>query len=217
MNLNKSLIKKIENIIQLSKDFDIIFKYLLSIDNRDTDCDKIKKVYELTSKYIFIRSEHGSLIIILDNIKKIVNDSNTELSDELINKLYNISASYSMIQEISQLISNIDFQFKQIALLYPKYICTENIAIILVINTTDKDNKYINIINRLKDSNPENTYKIIHFDNNKSNILKLDIFDRNITLKIKDNPSLFLINNNNITEIPITKINNFKSLQKMIM
>ena len=217
MNLNKSLIKKIENIIQLSKEFDIIFQYLLSIENKDTDCDKVNKVYDLTSKYIFIRSEHGSLIIILDNIKKSVNNNNTELSDELINKLYNISTAYSIIQEISQLILNIDFQFKQIALLYPKYICTNNIAIVLVINTTDKDNKYINIINRLKDSNPENIYKIIHFNNDKSNILKLDIFNKNITLKIKEDPSLFLINKNNITEIPITKINDFKSLQEMIM
>ena len=213
MDLNISLIEKINHIINLTDNFDKIF---IKINNNEINDKLIENIYSLTNFYILIRSEHGGLIILMEKIKeKIIND-NSNLTDNLINKLYDLSTFSSIIENISNLVSNIDFQYKKIAIKYPQFITKNIITLALFINKIEKNNKFVKIFEELKTLMPEYIYKIIETDDNKK-INCQDLFKKDIKIKIKKTPELFIINNNNIINIPINKnveIDFFKDLLK---
>ena len=66
MNIN--IVEKTEHIIKLSVDFDNLFNEILNTQ-------QVNKVNNLTKLYIYIRSEHGLLIILLDEFKKSISPS----------------------------------------------------------------------------------------------------------------------------------------------
>ena len=116
----------------------------------------------------------------------------------------------------NELISNIDFQYKKIAIKYPKYINKNSLTILLLTNTDDSENKYIKMINQIKQQSPENIYKIIKCDK-KDKKFKCDkALGINLALKITSLPMLFIINGTNIVELPIEQIDNVETLTNMI-
>ena len=215
MNFNKSFIKKINNIIRLSKEFDNNFKTIININNEQINESNIQEIYNATNNYIFLRSEHGGILILLDKLKNDINSSSTELNDELINKLYNLSTFTSIVNDISQLINNIDFQYKKIALKFPKYINKKPLTLVLFIEKIDKENKYIKMIEELKNKNPENIYKVIECTPD-TKIKCKEILGKDINIKIDKLPSLFIINEDNITEISNNHLQNLNSFVDLI-
>jgi len=219
MKLNISLIKKIESIVDLSEEFDKLFNDIVNLDSNTVIDDKsITKIYYITQIFIFIRSEHGGLLILFDKVKENTKSENSELSDKLINKLYDLSTFYSMIEHVTNLISNIDFQYKKIAVMFPKYISKNPISIILIIDDIDKNNKYIEIIEQMKISNPENIYKVIKCsEKDLSKKIKVsNLFNIDISIKIEKLPSFYMVNYNKVVELPINYIKDHNSLLELI-
>ena len=146
------LIIKTNNIIKNIEIFDNIFKILLEKEAID-DSSIARNIAELTEKFIFIRSEHGSLVLILDELKKnILSDTQTEkITDKIINEQYTLSTFYSILADISAVINNVDFQYKKVALKFPKFINKKTLSIILVINTEDSDSKNVEKCNKFKE------------------------------------------------------------------
>ncbi len=123
INFNNSLIQKIDNIDKISEEFDEIFTHLIKIqDIKDITPEEIEQLYKLTKLYKFIRSEHGSLLILLDKKKDLIKSKSSELTEELVEDLYDLSTFDSIISNISDLVSNIDFEFKRIAIMFPNFI-----------------------------------------------------------------------------------------------
>ena len=114
---------------------------------------------------------------------------------------------------INNLINNIDFQYKKIALKYPKFINKKPLQVILFTDSTDSNDKYLELINNTKEKCPENIYKIVKC--NKSD-KKIKCDNMNFDIKITKLPVLYIINGSNIIEIPIDKINNEEELIKLI-
>ena len=110
MNFNILLIKKIDNILDMSKQFDEFCSDALSskIPNNNATI-----VYNITSLYILIRAEHGGILLLNDKMKTDISKNETKLNDETINKLYDLSTFTSIIENISNLVSNIDFEYKK--------------------------------------------------------------------------------------------------------
>jgi hypothetical protein len=215
MNLNISLIKKIESIINLTTEFDNIFKKFIQSNSEFKIVDTEKILY-LTRLYIFIRSEHGSLLILNKKLVDLIKFADTNLSEQLINKLCDVSTFASITQSISNLISNIDHQFKRIAIMYPNYINKNPTNIILFTDTIDKNNKYIKIIEEVKNKNPENIYKVIQVNEllpQKINCGK--ILNKTISIKVTSTPSIYIINDT-IIETNISSIHSADVLSKLI-
>lgn len=221
-NFNNDLIKKINNLVLLSKDFDENFKIIISLQDDSISEENITIIYQLTKNYILMRSEHGYLILLMDKLKNSINTEKKviENTNDDINMLYNLSSFTSILLNINDLINNIDFQFKKIALKYPDYINMKPMIIILCINNnsdnSDETNKYINIIEDIKKIHPENIYKIIKCSKSKTKINLDEILEIDISIKINSLPSLYIINGDNIVEIPINKINDLESIKKII-
>ena len=210
MDLNISLIEKINHIINLTDNFDKIF---VDINNDD---NLIEKIYSLTNYYILIRSEHGGLLLLMEKIKEKIINQNSDLNDNLINKLYDLSTFSSILENISNLVSNIDFQYKKIAVKYPQFISKNTITLALFINRIEKNNKFVKIFEELKTIMPEFIYKIIETEDNQKINCK-NLLKKNIKIKVKKTPELFIINNNKIINIPIkenVEIDFFKNLLK---
>lgn len=216
MNINISLIKKIDNIVKLSNEFDNIFNSLIRItDPSDLKSEQIEELYKLTQLFIFIRSEHGSLLILLDRKKEKINSESSELSDQLVNELYDLSTFNSIIINASELVSNIDYEFKRIAIMFPRFINKKPMTLILLTNNIKPKNKHIKMIEELKKINPENIYKVFECGvGQKVNCGK--ILGKSVNITVESLPSLYLINESNISTIPLDKIENVEKLAKMI-
>jgi len=215
MNINILLIKKIESILEKSGKFDKICSVILSGDVELNEIS-IKNIKELTTLYIKIRSEHGNIILLNDKLKKDINIKESSIEEETTNKLYDLSTFTSITDNINNLVSNIDFEFKKIALMYPKMINRENTHLLLFIKNDDKTNKYVKIIEDVKKIKPENEYHIIECDQTDKKIDCGKILEMKLSLEIKKLPCLFLINGKNIAEISIDKIINSNDLIKML-
>ena len=222
-DLTNSLITKTNNIINYLEKFDNIFKILIEIKNKKMLLpENIKQIAEITELFIFIRGEHGSLILILDKFKKsILADTDTTISDELINKNYTLSTFFSIIESISAVIGNIDFEYKQIALKFPNFINKKTLTLILVVNNKEhkqqkenENDKFINIIHELQKLSPENVYKIITTNDKIINVK--DIVNKDLDLNIKSFPSLFMINGDVITEISLEQNNTLEQIKNLI-
>jgi hypothetical protein len=134
------------------------------------------------------------------------------LTDKLVYKEYGLSTFYSITQDILNVISNIDYEYKLVASKFPKFVNKNVLRLILIVS--DKNDKFIDIINKLQKKNPENAYDII--ETSKSEINIKDIINKDIKLNINSTPSLFIINGDIITEIPLEKNDTFEKLRKLI-
>ena len=212
INFNNSLIQKIDNIDKISGEFDDLFSHLIKIqDVKNITPNDIEQLYKLTKLFKFIRSEHGSLLILLDKKKDLIKSKSTELTDELVEDLYDLSTFDSIISNVSDLVSNIDFEFKRIAIMFPKFMNKKPLSIILFINKIDPKNKYIKMIEEVKTLYPENVYKVFECKvGSKVNCGKYS--NKDLILSAKNVPSMFLINDSNITQLPIENMQDNKIL-----
>jgi hypothetical protein len=215
MDLNISLIKKIENVLEMSGKFDKICSSILSGDNV-INSERIQHIRELTSLYMLTRAEHGGILILNDKMKKEISTSNTNLSDKLINKLYDLSTFTSILENINNLVSNMDFEFKKIALLYPKFINNQQSHLILFVDKDDKKNKFINMIEDVKKLKPEINFHVIECDKDKKKIDCSKIVGMKLTISIKKLATMYLVNGTNIVELDLDKINVCEELVKML-
>lgn len=212
INFNNSLIQKIDNIEKISGEFDELFSHLIKIqDVKNITPNDIEQLYKLTKLFKFIRSEHGSLLILLDKKKDLIKSKSTELTDELVEDLYDLSTFDSIISNVSDLISNIDFEFKRIAIKFPKFMNKNPLSIILFIDKNDPKNKYIKMIEEVKKIHPENIYKVFECKvGSKVNCGKYN--NKDLVLAVKKDPSLFLINGSNIIQLPTENMHDKKFL-----
>ena len=206
-------ITKIDDIVKLSKNFDLNFKNIINLQNNDINEETVNNLYSLTKNYLLIRTNHGSLLLLVDNLKKSINlEENIDLDTE--NKLYELSTFMSILSNVNDLINNIDFQYKKIALKYPKFINKKPLQIYFFTdNIEDENNKYLQMVNNIKQKYPENIYKIVKC--NKSD-KKIKCDDIGLNIKIVKLPVLYIVNGSSITEIPTDKIKNEEQLSKLI-
>lgn len=213
MNFNILLVKKIENIITMTSNFD---KLIVSILDNTASEKNNDNVYNLTSLYMLIRAEHGGIVMLNDKFKNQINEEDTTLNDDVINKLYDLSTFVSIIENINNLVSNMDFEYKKIVLMFPKLVNKKPLEIILISNTLDKSNKYIEIFEEVKKSHMEHKYHVIECMK-EGNTIKCDkIIGKKMSLNIKSLPALYIINNNTITELPINTINSVDDLINLL-
>lgn len=215
MDLNISLIKKISNIIDMSSSFDKISVEILQ-GNVELNTNNIKKIKELTTLYMLIRAEHGALIILNDKLKRETVGKDTTLNEKLIKKLYDLSTFTSIIENVNNLVSNTDFEFKKIALMYPKLISNQSTHVILFVKSIDPTDKYVKIVEEVKKSRPENEYHVISCDRIGKKIDCQQIIKSKLSIEVKSLPSMYLILESNIVEIPIQKITSPNDLIKLI-
>jgi len=159
-----------------------------------------------------------------NNLKKNINKkikNNIKLQkggkpiDNNNNGLYDLSTFTSIIENVSNVVNNVDFEFKKIALMFPKYINT-NKENVLFFKERNKNTKYSKWIEEIKEDNNDIDINVIELSSNdidsKYNLSKIS--SNNIDIKIKNLPSLYIMNNDNITEIElkgIKNINEFKN------
>ena len=215
MNFNILLIKKIENILDMTNQFDKICADILE----DPASEKnIPNIYNATSLYMLIRAEHGGIIILNDKMKNEIISSDTTLNDKTINKLYDLSTFTSIIENINNLVSNLDFQYKKLALMFPKFINKKPMDIILFNKSIDKNDKYNKLIEETKKYNKQNNFHVIQCTevNKVINCNKMIGGSNNISIKVLELPSLYLINNDKIVELSVKHINSSQDLIKLL-
>lgn len=220
--INTKILNKINNLVKLSEEFDSEYKVIYGL-NPETELDEknIDILHSMTKNYIEIRKEHGEFLIIMSNLinskasqniletNKKNDKSKSSMETDSINILYDISSFNTIANNINDLINNIDYEYKKIAVKYPKFINTNPITIIFITNESDVEIKqYEKLINELKTEYPEYKYKNIKCAN-KSGINKCEkeLEEYNIKIKsIKSLPLAFIVNNSYVTEIPLGKI-----------
>ncbi len=217
MDINNSLIKKIDNIVKLTNEFDMIFSVLRKTykEGVELDSEQVENIYKLTKLYIFVRSAHGSILILLDRLKDKIKAGSTELDDELINKLYDLSTFSSIVENVSNLISNIDFEYKRLAVMFPKYMNKKPLTVILVSDDLERDKNYVDIINELSKQNNERVYKVIKCEKGEK-VNCGTIYGKKINIKVDVLPNMYMINEENIVELPIKQITSADILNKII-
>lgn len=230
---NSKILDKINNLIKLSDDFDSGYKIIYELEpNIKMDEKNIEIIYSMTKNYIEMRKEHGEIISMMNNLTNKINTTNTENTTinsvkknknveiktdsnnqtSLDEQLYDLSTFATLLNNINDLINNIDYEYKKIALKYPKFINKNRVSIILI--STEADEKYIKLIEKLKQEYPEYKYIILKCDN-KTDINKCEneLEQYKIKIKsIKSLPIIYVISNETLTEIPISKINKIDGL-----
>ena len=215
MDLNISLIKKIESILEMSGKFDKICTTILS-GNVDLNESGIKNIKELTSLYMSIRAEHGGIIVLNDKMKKDIGTHDSSLSDTIINKLYDLSTFTSISDNINNLVSNVDFEFKKIALMYPKLINKRTNHLLLFVKTINKEDKYVKMIEDVKKLRPENEYHVVECKESDKKVDCGKMVGMKLSLGIDKLPCLYLVNGTNIAEIPMDQLKICGDLIKML-
>jgi hypothetical protein len=242
MDFNKKLIDKIDNLVKLSSEFDTGFKVVFELDTDKINEQNAEILYSMTKNYILMRKEHGELILMINkqinsiniepkedvdkeqnkknkkkkNIDIEVNNADIEVNNTM--ELYNISTFNTLLSNANDLINNIDYEYKKIALKYPKFINGGQITLILI-QSTDTDNKYIKMIEELKNSHPEHKYKIINCGDSKSDISKCEKELELYGIKLKSQksiPVIYIKNKSTITEIPLSKINEIEPIKHLL-
>jgi len=241
MDFNKKILDKIDNLVKLSSDFDSGFKIIFNLETNKINEETSEILYTMTKNYILCRKIHGELLLMLnkhinsidydqlmeETIKtKVINKkskksleiSNINSKSENIKVLYDISTFNTLINNINDLINNIDYEYKKIAVKYPKFINNSQIIIILI-TSLSIDEKYTGMICELKTLYPEHKYKIIKCGDKKLDIDKCEeeLKDYDIKIKsLKSLPLIYIINGTTITEVPISKIDNIEPIKKLI-
>lgn len=215
MNFNKILITKIDTITNLSKEFDDNFKKTINLQNNDITEDNVNQIYTVTKNYLLIRSNHGMLLLLMDKLKKsIENINDNEIDSQSINKLYELSTFTSILSNINDLVNNIDFEYKKFAIKFPKFINKKPLQILLF--TKNDNDELINIINEAKKKCPENIYKIIKCSGNEKKIKCDNIIGIDANIKITKLPALYILNESNINEIETKQIKDVHNLLDLI-
>jgi hypothetical protein len=218
-----NLSNKIESIIINSTEFDNnCVDILADVTNKNIN----KKIYNLTKTYMDIRSNHGELLIMENNLKKninkkIKNNIKLQKGGNPVNnntELYDLSTFTSMIENVSNVVNNIDFEFKKIALMFPKYI-NNNRENVLFFKERNKNTKYSKWIEEIKEEdNKDIDINVIELSSkdidNKYNLS--NISSNNVDIKIKNLPSMFIINNGNIAEIELKSIKNINEFKNYL-
>ena len=144
-----NLSNNIENIIKKSTEFDLICTDILeNLNSKDTR----NKIEKLTNNYINIRKSHGELLLLENNFKKNINKNIKLQKGGNKNELYDLSTFTSIIENVSSVVNNIDFEFKKIALLFPQHIA-ENKQNVLYFKDKNKNSKYSKWIEEIKNTN----------------------------------------------------------------
>ena len=207
-----NLSNNIENILKKSTDFDFICSDILD----DLNSKNVReKVENLTKNYINIRKSHGELLLLENNLKKNINKNIKLQKGGGKNELYDLSTFTSIIENVSNVVNNIDFEFKKIALLFPQHI-GENKQNILYFKDKNKNSKYSKWIDEIKDTKDNINFDIIELseENKKYNLSKLTSED--IDIEVKNLPSLFIVKNNNLIEVQLGNIKNIEELKKIL-
>jgi hypothetical protein len=235
MNFNKEILNKINNLVELSSNFDSGFKIVFNLQTETLNEENTDILYSMTKNYLLLRKEHGEIILMFNKLSNsisyddILEDSSKKTNKTKVNEdqsyksenfklLYEISTFSTLINNINDLINNIDYQYKKIAIKYPKFINKKQILIILI-TFSNSDEKYINMINELKKEFPEHKYKIINCENEKD-ITKCEEELKDYVIKIKSLKSLpiiYIVNNRTINKIPLSKIDNAETIKKLLL
>ena len=207
-----NLSNNIENILKKSTEFDYICTDILEdLNTKDIGI----KVEKLTNNYINIRKSHGELLLLENNLKKNINKNIKLQKGGSKNELYDLSTFTSIIENVSNVVNNIDFEFKKIALLFPQHI-GENKQNILYFKDKNKNSKYSKWIDEIKDTKDNINFDIVELseENKKYNLSKLTSED--IDIEVKNLPSLFIVKNNNLIEVQLGNIKNIEELKKIL-
>jgi len=233
-SIQVNLLNKIDILIKLSNDFDLGFKIIYNLEGDMLDKKNIETLYSMTKNYILMRKEHGEILLMINKFTNSINlntqvnklqdkksnknsskttDNNIDNS-EITQLLYDLSTFNTLLGNVNDLINNIDYEYKKIALKYPKFINKKRITLILICQ--ESDNKYIELINELEKSNPEHIYKIIKCENNKEDKQRCEEELKEFGIKIKSSPIIYIINDKILTEIPMSNdgIEAIKSMVK---
>lgn len=216
MNFNKVVLNKIDNFVFLSKEFDNNYKNVIGLQSEKIDDTSKKNIYMITKYYIELRTVHGELLLMMDELKNTITSSKSTTENDSHNKYYDLSTFSSILHSIDELINNIDFQYKKIAMKYPNFINKKPLMILLLTDNDDSENEYVKLLNQVKEQVPENIYKVIKCNKSDKKIKCDKILGVNSTLKISSLPVLYIINGSNIVEIPIDKINDVSALKNLI-
>lgn len=239
------LLDKIDNLVKLSDNFDTGFKKIYNLDSSSKlDETSIEILYSMTKNYILMRKEHGEMLLMMnkftnsipfDNIETQTggakstknisksNDVKTVEKNEIVGSgetnikiLYDLSTFNTLMGNINDLINNIDHEYKQIAIKYPKFIHKKQMSIILI--SPDSGDKYMELMEEIKTEYPEHKYKIIKCENKKDEINKCEeeLKEFGIKIKPKTLPVIYIINDTTFTEIPISKIDGIEPIKNMI-
>ncbi len=209
MEINKKLIDTIDIFVEKCDNFDKIYKQVVNIINNNIK-NNVDDLYNLVDCYIEIRKEHGIMIKLYDDYKKIITIENDE-------EMYNLSTFDSIIDNVKNLIQNIDLQYKQFAIYFPELVNNNFMTVILLVNEKEDENdiRLLNMINKIKLVKYENKYKVLKYKKG-SNGTKLKLGDnKEITLRPKRVPSLYLLNKKRITEIPGDSLKNNDELNSI--
>ena len=216
MDFNKKFLDRIDNIINKTSYFDSKYKIAIDYPTELTDHNSIQTVYSLTNYYKEIRQIHGELIIMLNEFTQ---NTKSNKSDNQYN-YYDLSVFSSIIDRINELVNNIDYEYKRIAIKYSKLIINEQLKVLLIINKTKKEqNKYIKMIDELKLEHPENIYEIVEYSDdfiNSTDKKKCEEILQVDNLEITTVPTLF-VKNSIVVEIPLNKIKDIDMIKKQII
>lgn len=236
MDFNKKLLDKIDNLVKLSNNFDSNFKIVFELEpNTKIDEKNAEILYTMTSDYISIRKKHGELLLMMNELMNKKNNFNTTndekktdkknkkedmnlKNDDEINFLYDISTFTTLMNNVTDLINNIDYEYKKIALKYPKFINKKQITIILLKSDTVSNDKYTKMIEELKKDYPEHKY-IISKCENKTDISKCEEEFKKYNIKIKsikNLPLIYIVNDDTVTEIPISQIDDIQPIKNLM-
>lgn len=216
MNFNKIVLDKINNFVLLSKEFDNNYQNVIRMRGDKINDENKKSIFMITKYYIELRSTHGELILLVDEFKNMINTSKTLKQNVNTNQFYDLSTFSSILSSINELVTNIDFQYKKIAMKYPNFINKKPLTILLLTDNDNEDNEFVKLLNGIKSQIPENIYKIVKCNKSDKKIKCDKILGINLTLKITSLPILFIINGSNIVEIPIDKFNDPDALKNLI-
>jgi len=230
------LLDKIDNLIKLSNDFDNGFKNIYEKNIDELNKENIELLYSMTKNYILMRKEHGEILLMMhkftNSLNMNINKTEEKKSTKNISKInendnntndtgntrlfYDLSTFNTLLGNINDLINNIDYEYKKIAIKYPNFINKKQMLIILV--SKDSDDKYIKLMGELEQSYPEHKYKIIKCGNKKDDISKCeeDLKEYEIKIKSKSLPLIYIVNNSTVSEIPISKIDGIEPIKDMI-
>ena len=150
--------------------------------------------------------------------KKNKDKENLNTKSDNLKLLYDISTFSTLVNNINDLINNVDYEYKKIAVKYPKFINKKQITVILI-TSSNSDKKYINMIEELKKEYPEHKYKVIVCQNeNDISKCQEELEEYEIEVKsLKSLPEIYILNDSTINKIPISKLDNAEPLKKLLL
>lgn len=238
------ILNKIDNLVKLSSDFDHGFKTIYNLEPLEQlDEKNIELLYSMTKNYILMRKEHGELLLMMNKFTNsinydievqsggsksnknnsklnIINDKNNKnegggVNEEITNTLYDLSTFNTLLGNVNDLINNIDYEYKKIAVKYPKFINKKQLTIILI--SQHSEDKYTKLMEEIKIEHPEHKYKIIKCEDKEAmNKCNEELKEFGIKIKSKTFPVIYIINEKTFTEIPISKIDEIETIKKLI-